>query len=211
MIKLINVSKSFKNENVLNNINVEFVEGHIYGITGRNGSGKSVLFKTICGFVTPDSGDIIVNDINIYKKKVFPTNISALIEKPKFLENLSGYDNLKLLARIKNIINDEDILQVMTKLGLSKDKDKLYKNYSLGTKQKLGIAQVLMEDDKILIFDEPFSGLDDKSVNDVRKIIIEEKKKGKIIILASHIKEDIELLCDIIYRINDGQLKQINK
>lgn len=211
MIELKKIKKSFKNECVLNDISIIFSEGYIYGITGRNGCGKSVLFKTICGFLKPDNGNVVINGIDIYENNVFPQELSALIERPKFLENLSGFDNLKLLAGIKNKIKEKDILDILDKLGLKKDKDKLYKNYSLGTKQKLGIAQVLMENDSILIFDEPFSGLDDKSVDTVRNIILQEKKKGKLIIMASHIKDDIDILCDIIYKINDGKLIKIEK
>lgn len=211
MIKLKNVTKKFKDEIILDKISVDFKKGNIYGIIGRNGCGKSVLFKTICGFMCPNSGKVVVNNVDIYDEKTFPNDLAALIENPKFLDNLTGFENLKLLAGINNLISDEQILNIMKRLGLLKYKDKLYKNYSLGTKQKLGISQVLMEDNNILIFDEPFSCLDDKSVNIVREIILEEKKKGKLIILASHVKEDIEILCDYVYRLSDGKLVKCDK
>lgn len=212
MIKIEHVTKKFKNNIVLNNVSLEFQKGKIYGIIGRNASGKSVLFKTICGFLEPDSGYVEVNGINIYDDRCFPKNISALIEKPKFMDDLSGIENLVLLSKIKNKITKDDILEILRKVSISEsDQTKLVKNYSVGTKQKLGIAQVLMEDDDILIFDEPFNGLDDSSVKNIRELILDEKKKGKLILLASHIKEDIDLLCDIVYRVDCGKVTKYEK
>ena len=212
MIKLIKVYKKFKDVVVLDNVSLSFKPGHIYGITGRNASGKSVLFKTICGFLEPDSGVVEIDNIDVYKNKCFPQNLAALIEKPKFMDDMTGLENLLYLAKIKNKINRETIIEMMNKVGISKeDQDKLYKNYSVGTKQKLGIAQVFMEDDKILILDEPFNGLDDKTVIAIRNLIASEKAKDKIILLASHMKEDIELLCDVVYRINMGRVTKIEE
>ncbi len=210
MISLVNVSKKFKDEYVLNNISLELESGKIYGITGRNGSGKSILFKTLCGFLRPDSGEVIVNNINLYKSKSFPESTSALIEKPKFLDNVSGLDNLLLLAKIKGNVQKNQIIELLNRVGIDeKNQIKEFKKYSVGTKQKLGIAQVLMEDDTILIFDEPFSGLDDQTVQNVRNILLEERKKGKLILVSSHIKEDIDVLCDIVYRIDMGKIEII--
>lgn len=207
MIKIEHIKKKFNNNVVLNDVNLKFEKGKVYGLIGRNASGKSVLFKTICGFLEPDSGIVTIDSVDIYKKYCFPKNISALIEKPRFMEDLTGFENLLLLSKIKNKVNTSDIRKILNKVLISdEDQNKIVKNYSVGTKQKLGIAQVLMEDDDILIFDEPFNGLDDSSVDNIRKIILDEKKKGKIILLASHIKEDINLLCDIVYRIDNGKV-----
>ena len=169
------------------------------------------MFKIICGFIVPDSGDVIINNKNIYKTDSFPENVAALIEKPKFIGNLSGLDNLKLLAGINNKISEKDICDLLKRLDLYDEKDKLYKKYSLGMKQKLGIIQVLMENPEIMIFDEPFNGLDDETTDVVRNLLLEEKRKGKIILISSHIKEDIEKLCDCVYRINNGKVLENEK
>lgn len=212
MIKIENVIKKFKDDVVINDITLSFDVGKIYGIVGRNASGKSVLFKTICGFLEPDSGKVIIDNIDIYKEKCFPKDTAALIEKPSFIDELTGYENLMLLAKMKNKISKDEIQNIINIVGISeKDQKKPYKRYSVGTKQKLGIAQVLMEDDKILIFDEPFSGLDDKTVKVIRELILKEKEKGKLILLSSHIKEDIDILCDIVYKIDSGKVKLYEK
>lgn len=212
LIIIENVTKKFKENIVLDNISLKFKSGKIYGIIGRNASGKSVLFKIICGFLKPDIGKVEINGIDVYATHSFPKNISALIEKPKFLDELSGVENLLLLSKIKNKISKDDILGILESVGISKsDQNKIFKNYSIGTKQKLGIAQVLMEDDQILIFDEPFNGLDDISVKNIRNLILTEKEKGKLILLASHMKEDIDLLCDEVYKINAGKVTKDEK
>lgn len=212
MIKLDQVTKKFKNDVVLDNVSLTFKAGNIYGIIGRNASGKSVLFKTICGFLEPDSGTVLVNKVDIYKDKCFSKNTAALIEKPRFMDDLSGVENLILLSKVKNKITKKDILDLLNKVGIKEeDQNKIVKNYSVGTKQKLGIAQVLMENDDILIFDEPFNGLDDRSVKVVRELILKEKEKGKLILLSSHIKEDILVLCDIVYRIDGGKVTKNEK
>lgn len=210
MIELKHVTKCFKDNVVLDDVSLQFSKGKIYGITGRNASGKSVLFKVICGFLEPDSGTVKIDKIDLYKNKVFPNNVSVLIEKPKFMDDLSGIENLLLISQIRHKISKNDIFQILDAVGISKeDQEKAYKNYSIGTKQKLGIAQVLMEDDDILIFDEPFNGLDDVTVKHIRELILQEKKKGKLILLASHIKEDIDVLCDVVYRIDAGKVKEL--
>ena len=210
-INVQNVSKSFKNEAVLNNINISFNDGKIYGLIGRNGSGKSVFLKILCGFYVPDCGFVKYNDIDIFKDNVYPPSTRALIEKPTFLSDLSGYENLKILASLNNIIGEKEINDALDKVDLLDEKDKKYHKYSLGMKQKLGIAQAIMENPDVLILDEPFNGLDEKSTKKIRKVLLEEKKKGKIIILASHIRDDIELLADEVYKMDAGSLKKVNK
>ena len=208
-----NVSKSFDGIEVLHDVNLDLEEGKIYGFIGRNGSGKSVLFKIICGLYYPTSGSVLVDGVDIHKKDVFPNDMRVLIEKPNFLPNLTGLENLKLLASIQNKITEEDIILILDKLNLKKDMNKLYHKYSLGMKQKLAVAQVLMENPKMMIFDEPFNGIEEKTVEVIKKILFEEKKEGKIILIASHIKEDIEELADAdtIYFVDNGSVNNYKK
>ena len=201
------VSKSFDDAEVLHDINLEFKEGHIYGFVGRNGSGKSVLFKILCGLYFPTTGSVVIDGVDIHKNNIFPNNMRVLIEKPNFLPNLTGLENLKLLASIQNKITEDDIIDILNKLNLKDDMNKLYHKYSLGMKQKLAIAQVLMENPEIMIFDEPFNGIEEKTVKIIKNILLEEKKKKKIILIASHIKDDIEQLADIVYLMDDGKIK----
>ena len=198
-IEIKKVSKKFKDIEVLKNVSMTLELGHIYGFTGHNGSGKTVLLKLICAFLEPTTGEILFDGKNVIKENSFPPSTRALIEKPNFLSDLTGYENLELLARIQNIIGEKEIEDTLKKVGLEEDKDKLYYKYSLGMKQKLGIAQVLMEDPEILILDEPFNGLDENSIKNIRKILLKEKEKGKLIILATH---------DEIYKFNDGTIKK---
>lgn len=207
-IEIKKVSKKFKDIKVLKNVSMTLESGHIYGFTGHNGSGKTVLLKLICAFLEPTTGEILFDGKNVIKENSFPPSTRALIEKPNFLSDLTGYENLELLARIQNIIGEKEIEDTLKKVGLEEDKDKLYYKYSLGMKQKLGIAQVLMEDPEILILDEPFNGLDENSIKNIRKNLLKEKEKGKLIILATPDKEDIKVLCDEIYKFNDGTVKK---
>ena len=208
-LEIKNLSKSFKEAEVLKNVNLTFEEGKIYGFIGRNGSGKSVLLKIICGFYKPTSGEILLDGYDYIKNNSFPESTRALIEKPNFLPDLTGYENLKLLASIQNKIGDKEIKETIDKVNLEADANKKFAKYSLGTKQKLGIAQVLMEDPNILIFDEPFNGVENATAETIRNILLEEKKKNKIIIIASHIKEDIDTLADVVYEVDAGTINEI--
>lgn len=207
-IEVKNLNRKIDNQNVLSNINLEVNSGKIYGIIGRNGSGKSILLKTICGFIKPTNGQVLVDGVEIYKKNIFPSNTAALLDIPSYIPDLTGYENLELLASINKKIGKEEIIQTLEKVNLYEEKDKKFKKYSLGMKQKLGIAQVLMENPEIMIFDEPFNGLDEESTTKIRKILISEKENGKLIIIATHIKEDIDNLCDEVFEINNGILKK---
>lgn len=208
-LEIKNLSKKFKDVYVLKDINLTFESGKIYGFTGRNGSGKSVLLKIICGFYTPTSGEALLDNYNYILNNDFPKSTRCLIEKPNFLPDLTGYENLKLLASIENKIGDKEIMDTIEKLNLKEEINKKYSKYSLGTKQKLGIAQVLMEDPKLIVLDEPLNGIENETAKEVRKILNEEKKKDKIIIVASHIKEDIDTLADVVYNIDNGIVEKI--
>ncbi|MEG1048245.1 MAG: ABC transporter ATP-binding protein [Bacilli bacterium] len=208
-IELKNLKKSFKDNIILDNINVTFESAKITGITGRNGSGKSVFFKIISQIYDSDLGYIFYDGVKIDDSNNHTLDIRVLIDKPCFLDDLSGYDNLKLLAEIQNKIGNDEIMYYVNELNLTNDINKKYYKYSLGMKQKLGIIQAFMENPKVIILDEPFNGLDKQTVLIVKKMLKDERKKGKLILLASHIESDIKDLCDIIYEIDNGKLVKI--
>lgn len=206
IIKVDSVTKKFGSDIALNNVSIEFERGKIYGIVGRNGSGKTVLFKTIIGFLKPTSGRVIVDGKEIGKDTDFADNIGIIIETPGFLSSYNGYKNLEYLASIKNIIGKKEIKEGMKRVGLDPNSKKKVGKYSLGMRQRLGIAQAIMENPDILILDEPMNGLDNQGVADVREILLNLRDEGKSIILASHNKEDIEVLCDEVYEMDHGKL-----
>ncbi len=209
MIEITNLCKSFKDTKVLNDITIKIKKGNIIGIIGRNGSGKTVLFKCICGLISPTKGTVKINNKILGKDIDIPNNIGAIIENPGFLPNYSGFKNLKFLAMIKNQINNEHIKDTIKLVGLNPDSKKHVGKYSLGMRQRLGIAQAIMEDPDVLILDEPMNGLDNDGVQDMRKLFLKLKEQGKTILLASHNKEDIEVLCDEVYMMDKGILTQI--
>ncbi|KRU24311.1 ABC transporter ATP-binding protein [Clostridium sporogenes] len=206
IIEIKEVTKSFKNQTVLQDINLNFEKGKIYGIRGRNGSGKTMLLRVMCGLVIPDSGEVYVNDINITKKKTLPENIGVLIENPGFINYYSGFKNLKILSSIKNKINDKKIHDTLEVLGIDNVCNKKVRTYSLGMRQRLGIAQALMEDPEILLLDEPTNALDNDGIKLLHDILKELKSKGTTIILSSHNKEDLDLLCDTVMEMDCGRL-----
>ncbi len=208
-IEVKNLTKTFKQATIIENVNITFENGKIYGLIGRNGSGKSVFLKMLCGFYSPTNGEILFDNVNCIKQKVFPPNTRALIEKPDFISDLSGYENLELLAKIQNKIGKEEIIDALKKVNLLDDMDKKFGKYSLGMKQKLGIAQVLMENPEVMILDEPFNGIEDDTVDLLRELLIDEKKKGKIIILATHIKDDISKIVDELYRFDKKNVTKV--
>ena len=206
IIKVDKVIKKFGSDIALSNVSIEFESGKIYGIIGRNGAGKTVLFKTMIGFLKPTSGRVIVDGKEIGKDTDFADNIGIIIETPGFLSSYSGYKNLEYLASIKNMIGGKEIKESMERVGLDPNSKKKVGKYSLGMRQRLGIAQAIMENPDILILDEPMNGLDNQGVEDVREILLNLKDEGKSIILASHNKEDIEVLCDEVYEMDHGKL-----
>lgn len=209
VIDVSNVSKRFEEVTVLRNVNIQFQEGKIYGIVGRNGSGKTVLFKIIAGFLKPSDGQVKVYGKEVGRDKDFADEIGIIIENPGFLRGYTGYQNLKYLAGIRKIIGKQEIRDSMEKVGLDPDSRKKVGKYSMGMKQRLAVAQAIMEDPQILLLDEPMNGLDNQGVEDVRKILLRLKEEGKTIILASHNREDIEILCDEVYEMDRGRMKKI--
>lgn len=207
-VEVKNVTKKFKDNIVLNNVNITFESGKIYGLLGRNGSGKSVLLKLLCGFYNPNQGEILYDGINIVNDNIFPPNTRALIEKTNFLPDLTGMENLKLLASIQNKIKVEDISKIVEQLNLKNDINKKYKTYSLGTKQKLGIAQVLMENPDVIILDEPLNGIENETADKIRNLLLNKKSEGKLIIIASHIKDDFDAIIDEIYEFDNGNVNK---
>ncbi len=206
-IALKNVEKNFKKVTVLQNVNMILEEGHIYGLKGRNGTGKSVLLKMISGIYTPTSGQILFDGKEYKKMNEFVPHMRALIEKPCFFSDLTGFENLQLLAKIQNKIGNEEILNALQIVNLETEKDKKFSKYSLGMKQKLGIAQVIMENPQTLILDEPFNGVEKESIEKIKKYLISEKNNGKIIIISSHIEEDLKELADTILTFEGGKVE----
>lgn len=206
-IEVQNVVKRFRDQVVLKNVSISFEKGKIHGIVGRNGSGKTVLFKCICGLMHPEEGVILVNGKRVGRDVDMPEDIGAIIEAPGFLPNYSGYKNLRFLANIRRKIGKEEILNVLKTVGLDPESRKHVGKYSLGMRQRLGIAQAIMEDPEILILDEPMNGLDNAGVQDIRALLLELKAQGKTILLASHNHEDIVALCDTVHEMDGGVLE----
>lgn len=209
IIEIINYTKKYGETCIFDNININLKKGRCYGFIGRNGSGKSMLFKSIAGFIKPTYGLIKVRGHIIGKENDFPDNTGILIESPGYLPQYTAFENLKFLASINKKISDEKIKQTLESLQLSWISNKKVKDFSLGMKQKLGIAQAIMEDQEILILDEPMNGLDKEGVNTVRKILLKEKEKHKTILLASHIQDDIDILCDNVFEVDGGKISLI--
>lgn len=202
-----NYTKKIKDKVILDNINLELSSGNVYGFYGRNGSGKTMLFRAISTLIFPTNGDILIDGKSIIKNKYDLSSFGVLIEMPNFYPYLSGFDNLDMLYRINNKKDKQHIDNILKKFDLYDNRNKKYREYSLGMKQKLRIAQAIMEDQQIIILDEPTNGLDEKSIHNLHNIILELKEKKKIILLASHNMEDLKLLCDKIFYISNGKLK----
>ena len=190
-----NVYKSFGKETVLEDVSLSIPPGEIAGVVGNNGSGKTVLMKCICGFLRPDKGSVTVNGIRVGRDRDFPPSLGIIIETPGFIPNMSGYRNLKTLASLRGLIGKREIMAALDRVGLSKSARKAVSKYSLGMRQRLGIAQAVMEDPEVLILDEPFNGLDKTTAEDMRGLLLELRDRGKAILLASHNARDIEELC----------------
>ncbi|QUG82679.1 ATP-binding cassette domain-containing protein [Bacillus nitratireducens] len=201
-----NVNKIIKNRTVLENINLTLERGKIYGFKGDNGSGKTMLFRMISGLILPTSGDVYIDNMKLHETISFPPSIGLLIEYPAFLPQYTGFKNLQILAKIKNIIKETEIKETLEKVGLDPNDKRKFSKYSLGMKQRLGLAQVLMEDPDLILLDEPTNALDSKGIEDIRKILEIEREKGKLILIASHAKEELQYLADEIFTIEKGKI-----
>lgn len=206
MICVEEVSLTIKKHCILDQVSMEVKSGEAVGLVGGNGSGKTMLMKCICGFHRSFSGVITVLGKRVGKEAEFPPSTRFIIENPGFLPYLSGYENLKMLADIKKLIGKDEIVKYMKLVGLDPVSKKGVKKYSLGMRQRLGLAQALMENPDVLILDEPFNGLDKPMVEKMRELLVSEKEKGKTILIASHNDKDIEYICDRTYEIDGGRI-----
>ena len=208
IIEVKNVYKSFKNIEVLHDVSLQADKGSICGIIGRNGSGKTVLFKCICGFLQTDRGEIQIEGKAVGRDKSTLSNLGIIIESPGFLRHYSGYKNLEFLMGLNGKPDREKINDVLDLVGLAEQKNKKVGKYSMGMRQRLGIAQAIMEDQNILILDEPMNGLDNQGVEDMRQLLLKLKEKGNTILLASHNQGDIRQLCDFVYEMDLGRIQR---
>lgn len=208
-IELINVRKRFGGEEVLKPLTFALERGKTCGIVGNNGSGKTVLMKCICGFLPVTEGTVKVGGRLIGKERDFPESLGVIIETPGFLSNLSGRRNLEILADLRGKVKRGEITSVLRRVGLDPDLKKPVAKYSLGMRQRLGIAQAIMEDPLFLVLDEPFNGLDKHGAEEIRNLLLGEKRRGKTILLASHNSEDIRILCDQVFEMDGGVLREV--
>lgn len=206
MIEIKHVSLKIKKKDILCDINANFADGEIHGLIGRNGCGKTMLMKCICGFVRPTSGTICVNEKIVGTDIDFPEKLGVIIETPVFIPYLSGYRNLKILSEYRHCIGKQKIYEVLKTVGLEQVGKLPVRKYSLGMRQRLGIAQAIMEDPDVLVLDEPFNGLDRQGVLEMREILLKLRENGKNIIIASHSEEDINILCNNVLHMENGRL-----
>lgn len=207
-VEVKDVDLKIKKDTILQGVNISLEKEKIYGIVGRNGSGKTMLMKCICGFVRPTKGEIYVDGKRIGKDVDFPQNVGIIIETPGFIPYYSGYRNLKILAGLRKKIGKEEIMETLDLVGLKGAENKLVRKYSLGMRQRLGLAQAMMEKPDIYILDEPMNGLDNEGVEEMRSILLNLRKEGKTILLVSHNSEDINVLCDKIFEMEHGKLRE---
>ncbi|MEK5033169.1 ATP-binding cassette domain-containing protein [Paenibacillus sp. FSL R7-0302] len=205
-IEVVNFSKSIGKVNVLDKINISLESGHIYGIIGKNGSGKTMFLRMIAGLILPTEGEVRVDKKVLGKGSSFPDNLGILLEKPSFLSNLTGFENLQMLSKIRGVTSKEEIQIFMDLFDLNWESNQKFKEYSLGMKQKLGIIQAIMENQQIIILDEPFNALDESSVEILRQTLKKMKTDNKLIVMTSHNKEDIQILCDYTFTISNGMI-----
>lgn len=211
MIRLENLTKTYKKQVVLDHLTHEFARGRIHGIIGRNGSGKTTLLRMICGIAVPTEGEIYLDGKPVSGKGIarFPADIGIVIENTGFIAQASGYRNLEYLASIRRRIGREEIVRAMERVGLDPADKKWVGRYSLGMKQRLGIAQAIMESPSLLLLDEPMNGLDKQGVSDMRALFAELRDQGLTILLASHSAEDIDVLCDTVVELDHGKLSAV--
>ncbi|MGN0165028.1 MAG: ABC transporter ATP-binding protein [Lachnospiraceae bacterium] len=203
-IELVNINKTIKKAEILKDISMEFSSGKIYGLRGKNGCGKTMLMRAISGLMYLDSGKVLINGKELHKDMDFPESIGVLIENPAFLPRYTGFQNLKMLGSIGTKVSDEEIRLALERVGLDPDDKRTYRKYSLGMKEKLGIANAIMGEPDIIILDEPINALDEESVERIKNVLIELRNKEKLIIIACHDREELEYLSDVIYVLKDG-------
>ncbi len=211
MIQLQNVTKRIKENTVLDNVSYTFKSGFVYGLYGQNGSGKTMLLRAISGLINLDSGSIFIDGEKLHDKIEFSPETGIVIENMELLPECSAKRNLQMLAKIKNIADEKDIIFSLERVGLDPDSDKKVKKFSLGMKQRLNIAQAIFENQKIILLDEPTNALDEEAVQLIYKIIREEKSRGATIIVATHHKEDLKEVCDVILKIAEGKIVEENE
>lgn len=209
LIKMVNISKKMKEQIVLNDISLELKSGMVYGLKGKNGSGKTMLMRVICGLVKPTSGEIWFDDMKLGRDISFPDSVGALIEHPGFIDGYNAYDNLKYLIQIRNRVGNDHIEKVLEWIGLKESGKKRYKKFSLGMKQKLGIAAAIIEEPELIILDEPTNALDEETIEKIKRMIKYFKTDGKLIILACHDTEKLLDVSDVIISMNDGKISSV--
>lgn len=206
ILEIKNYSKKIKNKQILEDINLRLESGNVYGFFGRNGSGKTMLFRAITTLIFPTTGDVIIDRKSIINDNFDLRRVGVLLEEPGFFPHLTGQENLSILYEINNKRDKKLIKEIMKKVGLEEKQPEKYREYSLGMKHKLRIAQAIMEDQELIVLDEPTNGLDEASVENIRSIIMDLKKKNKLILIASHNKDDLKLLCDKVFKIDAGKI-----
>ena len=203
-----NLSKKIKDKTILNNINLELERGNVYGFVGRNGCGKTMLFRAVSGLIIIDSGKVILHGKELHVDMQILPDMGIILENAGLYTEFTGKKNLEILSKIRNKISPEDIADAMKRVGLDPDDKRTVRKYSLGMKQRIALAQAIMEHPSIIILDEPTNALDEDGVKKIRQIIMEEKERGSMILLASHNREDIEQLADKVFYMVDGEIKE---
>ncbi len=207
-IQLKDYTKEFHKSMVLDHINLELTDGKVYGLYGENGSGKTMLMRAISGLIYPKEGCVLVNGEELGRKENFPEKLGLLLETPYFFSDYTGFQNLKLIASIRNLISDKDICDCINRVGLDSNDKRKFRKYSLGMKQRLGIAAAIMEDPDLLLLDEPFNAIDEKSIKGIEDIILSFRKPGRIVIISCHDMEKLENISDEIIKISGGRLTE---
>ena len=205
-IRIENLNKKIKGSVILDDISLTMTPGRIYGLRGKNGCGKTMLMRAICGLLIPDGGHIYIDDEELHRDIKFPRSIGALIENPSFLPQYTGFRNLRLLAKLMGGISDDDVRYAIERTGLDPDDKRVYRKYSLGMKQKLGIANAIMGEPDVIVLDEPINALDEESVENIKKELLKLRDGGSLIITACQDREELEYLCDEIYEMKDGRI-----
>lgn len=206
MINIEGVTKTIKNSTVLDEVSIDFEYGKIYGLYGQNGSGKTMLLRLIAGLLVPTKGRVMIDGKQLHKDISFPENVGIVIEHMEMLPKFSALENLKILSRIKKIAKEEDMEEALVRVGLDPKSTLKVKKYSLGMKQRLNIAQAIFEQQKIILLDEPTNALDEEGQRLVYKVLLEEKQKGALIIIATHHKIDLESICDEVIKVSSGKV-----